>query len=184
MERNDFQQGHEQLRRGRKFDDVIGGFACELISLGDNGDNDAVARLDFLDVGNALLVARHGLGVGFVTRCQDHDWQIFIDERVGAVLHFAGRVAFGVDVRDFLELQRTFEGDRVVDAPAQIEKISKTKELPSEVFVESRLIRLQDGFYFMRDAREFLHQVSGGFFGQLAANLAEIGSEQKQRGQL
>src|SRR2546430_2926098 len=68
LERDDFQQRHEQLRRGRKFDDVIGGFAREMISLGDNGDDDAVARLHFLDIGNALLVPRHRLGIGFVTR--------------------------------------------------------------------------------------------------------------------
>src|SRR2546430_6769068 len=35
LERDDFQQRREQLRRGRNFDDVIGGFAREMISLGD-----------------------------------------------------------------------------------------------------------------------------------------------------
>jgi hypothetical protein len=29
----------------------------------------------------------------------------FVDEGVGAVLHLAGRVAFGVDVGDLLELE-------------------------------------------------------------------------------
>src|SRR5260370_1405991 len=182
LERDDFQQGHEQLRRGRKFDDVIGGFPREMISRGDNGDDDAVAGLDFLDVGNALLIPRHCFGVGFVTGRQDDDGQIFVDQGVGAVLHFAGGIAFGVNVRDFLELQRAFESDGVVNVSTEIEKIGVAKELPRQVFVESRFIRVQNFFDFLRDAREFLHQASGGGFGELAANLAEIGSEQKQGG--
>ena len=89
-----------------------------------------------------------------------------------------------MNVRDFLELQSAFERDRVVDAAAQIEKIGKAEELPRQVFVEASFIRLQDGFDFVRNAREFLHQSSGGFLRHLAAHLAKIGSQQKQRGQL
>ena len=36
----------------------------------------------------------------------------------------------------------------------------------------------------MGDAREFLHQVSSRGVAELSANLAEVGREQKQRGQL
>jgi hypothetical protein len=34
-----------------------------------------------------------------------------VDEGVGAMLHLAGGVAFGVDVGDFFELEGSFEGD-------------------------------------------------------------------------
>jgi len=37
---------------------------------------------------------------------------LFADQRDGAVLHLGGRVALGVHVGDFLELQGAFEGDR------------------------------------------------------------------------
>ena len=47
----------------------------------------------------------------------------FVDEGVGAVLHFAGGVAFGVDVGDFFELERAFERDGVVDAAAEEEEV-------------------------------------------------------------
>src|ERR1700719_1994691 len=67
---------------------------------------------------------------------------------------------------------------------AKIEKIGIAKKLSRQVFVESRLIRLENSFDLLGDAREFLHQDFGGVFGQLAAKLAEIGSEQKQRSQL
>jgi hypothetical protein len=40
------------------------------------------------------------------------------------VLHLAGGVAFGVDVGDFLELERAFEGDGVVDAAAEEEEVA------------------------------------------------------------
>ena len=71
---------------------------------GGHRQHDAAARADFLDVGDHLVVgvaldgdADHGKFVG--------------DEGDGAVLHFAGGVAFGVDVADFLELERALKRD-------------------------------------------------------------------------
>ena len=43
---------------------------------------------------------------------------------VGAVLHLAGGVAFGVDVGDLLELEGAFEGDGIVDAAAEEEEVA------------------------------------------------------------
>ena len=43
----------------------------------------------------------------------------FVDQGVGAVLHLSGGIAFGVDVGDFFQLERAFEGDRVMDAPSE-----------------------------------------------------------------
>jgi len=34
------------------------------------------------------------------------------------MLHFTGRIAFGRNVGDFLELERAFERDRVIDVAA------------------------------------------------------------------
>ena len=64
--------------------------------------------------------------------------KIFVDERVGAVLHFAGGIAFGVDVGNFFELQRAFERDGIVDAAAEIEKIGVAEKLARELFVIPR----------------------------------------------
>ena len=40
------------------------------------------------------------------------------------MLHLAGGVALGVDVGDFLELERAFEGDGEVNAASEIEEIA------------------------------------------------------------
>ena len=130
----------------RNFDDVVGDLARELVALGHDGDDDAVARFDFLDIGTALFVARHGLGIGLVARGEHHDRKILVDQGVRAVLHFAGGVAFGVNVGNFLELQRAFERDRVVDAARQIEKIGVAEELPRQVFEDARWIGVAGSF--------------------------------------
>ena len=49
---------------------------------------------------------------------------LLVDERDGPVLHLAGRIALGVDVRDLLQLERAFERDRIVDAAAEVEKVA------------------------------------------------------------
>ena len=54
--------------------------------------------------------------------------QGLVDEGVGAVLHLACRVAFGVDVGDLLELEGAFERDRVVDAAAEEEEVAGVRE--------------------------------------------------------
>ena len=48
---------------------------------------------------------------------------LLVDQGDRAVLHFGGRVAFGVDVADFLELQRAFQGRREIELPAQVEEV-------------------------------------------------------------
>ena len=66
---------------------------------------------------------RTELGSGVLRGDADYG-EGFVDEGVGAVLHLAGRVAFGVDVGDFLELEGSFEGDGVVDAAAEEEEVT------------------------------------------------------------
>jgi hypothetical protein len=48
---------------------------------------------------------------------------VLVHQRQRAVLEFAGRVGLGVDVGDFLELQRAFQGDRVVVAAAEEQRV-------------------------------------------------------------
>jgi hypothetical protein len=45
------------------------------------------------------------------------------------VLHLAGRVALGVDVRNLLELERALERDGEMNAAAQVEKIARRGEI-------------------------------------------------------
>src|SRR5271165_7125039 len=107
-----------------------------MIGGGDDGDDDAVAGFDFFYVGDAFFVACDGIGIVFVAGGEDDDREIFVDEGVGAVLHFSGGIAFGVDVGDFFEFEGAFERDGIVNAATQVKKIGVAEELAGEIFVK------------------------------------------------
>ena len=52
-------------------------------------------------------------------RRDEHDRHALVDQRDRAVLHLGGGHALGVDVADFLQLQRAFQRDRIVIAAAE-----------------------------------------------------------------
>ena len=87
-----------------------------LVALGQDGHDCPVPRLHFLDVAQRLVAQDVAGGQGDGT----HSW---VDEGDGAVLHLAGRVALGVNVADFLELQGAFGGDGRVGPAAQEEEV-------------------------------------------------------------
>ena len=72
----------------------------------------ATARADFLQIGFEFFQQRVVGGNG-------NHRHILIHQRQRAMLQFAGRVSFSVDVGNFLELERAFHGNRVVHATAQ-----------------------------------------------------------------
>ena len=86
-----------------------------------DGDDGAAARLGFLHVADHLL--EH-----VIVRRDGDDRHLLVDERDRAVLHLARRIAFGVDVGDFLQLERAFERDRVVDAAAEEQEVGAVVE--------------------------------------------------------
>ena len=49
---------------------------------------------------------------------------VLVDQGDGTVLHLAGRVAFGVDVGNLLQLERAFVGDGHVDAAPQVQAVA------------------------------------------------------------
>jgi hypothetical protein len=100
----------------------------------------------------------------------------FIDEGVGAVLHFAGGVAFGVDVGDFLELERAFESDGEVDAAAEVEEVARGGEAGGELLALGGT-GAQDFFDLAGDAAELLDQLDGLGGVDAAAELAELERE-------
>ena len=84
-------------------------------------DDRAAAGLGLLHVADHLL--EH-----VVVRRDRHDRHLLVDERDRAVLHLAGRVAFGVDVGDLLQLERALERDRVVDPAPEVEEVAALVE--------------------------------------------------------
>jgi len=87
-----------------------------------------------------------------IVRRDNYDRRVFVDQGNRAMLQFTRGVALGVDVRDFLKLQRAFQRDRVARATAEIEHISRV------------LQHLRDGFDFrlgfqrIRDQARRFHQ--------------------------
>src|SRR5205814_8990264 len=79
-------------------------------------DDRTFARLDFLQVAERFIVQRPG-------RDNDDRRGLLVDHGDGAVLHFRGGVAFGVNVGNFLQLERAFKGNREVVEPAKEEEI-------------------------------------------------------------
>src|SRR3954468_2349888 len=76
-----------------------------------------------------LLNVRHDLVEHRVVRCDEHYRHVLVDERDRPVLHLRGRIAFGVDVADLLQLQRPLERDREIVAATEVEEIGRVLEL-------------------------------------------------------
>ena len=58
---------------------------------------------------------------------------LFVDEGDRAVFHLCGRVAFSVDIGDFLELQGAFQGYGIVESAAEVQKVVRVGEGLCEV---------------------------------------------------
>src|SRR3546814_8341727 len=61
--------------------------------------------------------------------CSSDLRHIFINERDGAVLHLAGSIAFGMEIADFLELERAFKCYWIVGPTAEIQYVSCHRDL-------------------------------------------------------
>ena len=94
--------------------------------LGRNRDDTATAGLDFADVADNLVEER-------ILGSDDHDGHVLVDKGDGTVLHFGGGVALRMDVADFLELERTFHRDGVVEVPAQVEEVVRLAVLCGKI---------------------------------------------------
>ena len=123
MEGDGFEDGEEEFGGLGDVDGVFDEGPDVFVALDGDGDDAAGAGGDLLDVGEGFFVFEDGGGVGGVLGGDADDGEVFVDEGVGAVLHLAGGVAFGVDVGDLLELEGTLEGDGVVDAAAEEEEV-------------------------------------------------------------
>src|SRR5262245_44318911 len=93
--------------------------------IGDQNDF-ALACRHLLHVGHALLEYP-------VMGCDHDHWHILIDERNRSVLEFARGIAFGVDIGNFLELERTLERERKTGAATEIKDIPAFGEIAREV---------------------------------------------------
>ena len=122
----------------------------------------------FLDVGLELLEQR-------VVRGHRHDRHLVGHQGQRAVLEFTGRVGLGVDVGDFLELERAFQGNRVVQATAQEQRVLTTGKL----FRPRDDLRLQRQ-HGVQCRRQVAQVAQGVFFLRVAQMAAQFGKRQRQ----
>ena len=120
LERDDGEDGREEVGGFGDRDDVVGDLSRHLVALGQHTDDDSLARLDLDDVRVGLLVAKLRRVVALLARVDDDDGQALVNKRVRPVLHLARRVAFGVDVGNLFQLQCAFERDGEVDAATEV----------------------------------------------------------------
>ena len=110
------------------------------------------------------------------SRSDRHDRHLLVDERNRPVLHLAGRIALGMDVRNLLQLERALECNRIVDPAPEIQEITALVE-PLRNFFRERLA-LERLLQQQRELHQPLDVRLGGLRRQRAANLAEIHREQ------
>src|SRR5262250_97226 len=116
LQRQGHEDGRKQLRGGGHRHHARGAGADLPISLVGQRDDVAVARPH-------LLHGVHHALVGGVARGEGNDGHTLVDQGDGTVLHLARGVAFGVQIRQLLELEGALEGEGIVKAPAQEEEV-------------------------------------------------------------
>ncbi len=168
LQRDDFQDRQQLFRRGRNVQHVVGGFFDVLVAFGGQRDDHSGAGFHLFEVGAGFFVAGHRERVFCVTRRDDHHRKVLVNQRVGAVLHFSGGIAFGVNVGNFLQLERAFERDGIVNAASQEQEVLRARILLGQVF--TFFFAGQQMFELAGNAREFLDR----FFGLIGAHGAAL----------
>ena len=149
------EDGGEGLGAVGDVDDFVAVLGDGGVALGSDGKDDAVARADFLDVGDDFFV---GGAAG-----RDEDGGEFVgDEGDGAVFHFACAVAFGVDVADFLEFERAFEGGGQVVSATEEEGAVRVAKAFVGGALQDRSLVVEDVLNLSGDLLQFREQ--GGSF--------------------
>src|SRR5689334_3905039 len=95
---------------------MIGLGSDKVVTFGSDGDHHSAPRLRLLNLADHFLVDSIADSNG------DH-WHLVINQRDWAVFHLTGWIPLGVNVADFLELERSLQRNWVVDAAPQVQEI-------------------------------------------------------------
>ena len=122
LQRNGTDQWLQVLFNVRHIDHVISD-ACDVgVAFAGNRDDRTFASLDLFHVADDFRVDA-------ATRNHEDAGSLFIHQSDRAMFHFGGRIAFRMNVADFLQLQRTFQRDREVVEPTKVQKVVEAKVL-------------------------------------------------------
>ena len=135
----------------------------------------AAAGADFLHI--ALEFFQQG-----IVRRHGHHRHLGRDQRQGAMLELAGRIGFGVDIADFLQLQRAFQRDRVMQATAEEQGVF----LAGEFLAPGDHLRLQrqHRLHRQRQMAQGLQMPSLLLFIEMSAGLRQGQGQHEQPDQL
>ena len=146
--------------RSRNINDVIHQIPEFGVAFRGDGDDFALASSNLLHVGNDAFI-------GTVFKRQRQGGKLGIDQRDRPVLHLARGIALGVNVGDFLEFQRAFQGNGV------LELASDEKEMIRVAILFRQLANfpclLQDFTDLLRHLFQRPDDVMAFFVGKIAA---------------
>jgi hypothetical protein len=114
LKRNRGENASQQGVRARDAHHFIGNCRNLFVPFTRDRNNEAFARTNLFDIGGRLRVQ-------FIAGDDGDNRQSGLNQRDGPVFHFARRIAFRVDVRNFLELERPFESNWKTDSASEIE---------------------------------------------------------------
>ena len=101
----------------------------------DHGDHRAATRLDLFHIGHDFVVDEP-------LRHDEDARRLLIDQGDRAMFHFRSRIAFRMDVADFLEFQGPFQRGREIVLPAQVEEVVEVAVFPRDL--ANMIVDLQD----------------------------------------
>ncbi len=149
-------------------------FIRQVHSLASEHQQFPAPRTHFLQVGEQFF--QQG-----IVRRQRHHRHVLAHQSQGAVLEFAGRIALGVDVGDFLELEGAFQGDRVFHPTPQEQGVFAMHQERGQSG-DSRF-QGQHTLHLLGQAAQIGHD-AGDFLRRQRLGLADAEGEQHQRHQL
>src|SRR5574344_734808 len=169
------QERFEAFLRVGQFDDGICHLSDGLVAFADDGDDACLACLDFLYVADHLLV-EHIFG-GY-----HHNRHLGVDEGDRAVFHLCCRIAFSVDIGDFLEFQCSFKCHRVVVATPEVEEVVGISE--DTAYVLDAFTLVEEYLYLVGDGIEFLYHLGVAVVADCASLFAKGEGKHCQHGHL
>ena len=143
-------EGLETLQCIGQSDDVISKLLNLIVSLGDKGCDTSASCAYLLYIIDDFFVK--------AVACGDYkDRHLGVDEGDRPVLHLGCRIALGMDIGDFFQLQGTFQCNRIIVTTAQIEAVLGIGEDGGQTFY--LLVGLQGLLHLLGNQCQFLHHL-------------------------
>ena len=145
LQRHGGQDRIQRLQRRGQKDHVVGDFPDLFVALGRQRDDRPLPRPDHRQVRHCLVIHR-------IPRQDEHGRRLRVNERNRPVLHFRRRITLGMDVGNFLQLERALERDRKRVTASEEEEIARLGVFFCQLF--QRVALRENGFQLFRNGFE------------------------------